>query len=327
MSDVVTFGEAMVRLSPPNFQRLEQTTSLEMRAGGAELNVAVGVTRFGLSSSWVSRLPKNPLGRFVMNQARLFGVDTSHVVWSEEDRMGLYFLEFGAAPRASSVLYDRAGAAISMIRPGEVDWASVFRGAKLFHTTGISPALSDSAAEVTMEALKAAKAAGLKITYDLNYRGKLWSPKKAQEVQTPMMEYVDVLITTEEDTNVVFGMRAETYNDVAKMLAERFGFDAVAITLRETPSVWKNDWTAIAYAHGTFYDTKTYEVEIVDRVGGGDSFTAGFVAGYLQGDLAKAVHYGVAFSALKHSIPGDLNFTTLEEVERAVKGAGLRITR
>jgi len=327
MSDVVTFGEAMVRLSPPNFQRLEQTSSLEMRAGGAELNVAIGVTRFGLTSSWVSRLPDNPLGRFVQNQARLFGVDTSRVVWSKEDRMGLYFLEFGAAPRASSVLYDRAGSAISAIEPGDVNWDAVFKGAKLFHTSGITPALSDSAAQVTMDALKAAKKAGVKVSYDLNYRGKLWSPERARQVQTPMMDYVDVLITTEEDTNVVFGMKADTYTDVAAMLVNRFKFEAVAITLRETPSVWRNSWTAIAWAGGKIYDTKTYEVEVVDRVGGGDSFSAGFIYGYLQGDVAKGVHYGVAFSALKHSIPGDLNFTTLDEVERAVKGAGLRIAR
>ena len=327
MSDVVTFGEAMVRLSPPHFQRLEQTRSLDMHAGGAELNVAIGVTRFGLTSSWVSRLPENGIGRFTLNQARQFGVDTSNVVWSKDDRMGLYFVEFGAAPRASSVLYDRANSAISRIQPGEVDWDAAFEGCRLFHTTGITPALSDSAAEVTLEAMKAAKKAGAKISYDLNYRGKLWTPEKAREIQTPMMEYIDVLITTEEDTGVVFDIYADSYNDVAKKLSDTFDFDVVAITLRGNPSVWKNTWTAIAYSDGVIYDTNTYEVEIVDRVGGGDSFSGGFIWGYLEGDIQKAVHYGVAFSALKHSIPGDLNYSTFEEVEKAVKGSGLRITR
>ena len=254
-------------------------------------------------------------------------MDTSNVVWSKTDRMGLYFVEFGAAPRASSVLYDRSESAISRIKPGEVDWDAALKGCKLFHTTGITPALSDSATEVTIEAMKAAKKAGAKISYDLNYRGKLWTPEKAQAVQTPMMELIDVLITTEEDTNVVFGIKADTYAEVAAKLSDTFKFDAVAITLRGNPSVWKNTWTAIAYAGGQVYDTSTYEVEIVDRVGGGDSFSAGFLWGYLQGDIQKAVHYGVAFSALKHSIPGDLNYSTLEEVERVVKGSGLRITR
>jgi 2-dehydro-3-deoxygluconokinase len=327
MPDVVTFGEAMVRLAPPNFQRLEQTRSLDTHAGGAEMNVAVGVTRFGLSSAWVSRLPKNGLGRFTENQARQFGVDTSNVVWSDSDRMGLYFVEFGAAPRASSVFYDRAGSAISAIQPGEVDWKSVFEGCKVFHTTGITPALSDSAAEVTMEALKAAKAAGATVTYDLNFRGKLWSREKAREVQTPMMEYIDVLITTEEDTGVVFDIYGDSYKDVAVKMADQFGFDAVAITLRGNPSVWKNTWTAIVYGGGKFYETKEYELEVVDRVGGGDSFSAGFVWGVCQGDYQKGLDYGVAFSALKHSVPGDLNYTTFAEVEKAVEGSGMRITR
>ena len=327
MSDVVTFGEAMVRLSPPNFQRLEQTNALDMRVGGAEMNVAVGVTRFGLSSTWITRLPENALGHYTRNQARQFGVDTSHIVWSKGDRMGLYFVEFGAAPRASSVLYDRANSAISKIKPGEIDWKAALEGCKIFHTTGITPALSDSAAEVTLEALKAAKEAGAKVTYDLNYRGKLWSREKAREIQTPMMEYIDALITTEEDTGVVFDIYADTYQDVAVKLADKFGFDAVAITLRGNPSVWKNTWTAIAYSGGKFYETKTFEVEVVDRVGGGDSFSAGFIWGYQQGDLQKSVDYGVAFSAIKHSIPGDLNYATFEEVEKQVGGAGLRITR
>jgi 2-dehydro-3-deoxygluconokinase len=344
MPDVVTFGEAMIRLSPPHFQRLEQTSTLDVQVGGGELNVAVGVARLGLQSAWVSRLPKNSLGRLAENRARQAGVDTSHVLWAPdaESRLGLYFLEFGAAPRASSVLYDRRNSAISAIQPGEVNWKKVMEGARWFHTSGITPALSDSAAAVTLEALKAAKQAGLTVSYDLNYRGKLWSPEIAQSVQEPLMEYVDVLITTEEDTNVVFKIKAEgktdekrftrvsaeSYKEVAGRLQEKFHFQAVAITLRENPLVWRNTWTAVAYADGKFYDDVKYELEIVDRLGGGDSFSAGFIYGRLtKGSYEAAVRYGNAFGALKHSMPGDFNWATRAEVESLLKGASLRVAR
>ena len=328
MVDVVTFGEAMVRLSPPHFQRLEQTQSLDLSVGGAELNVAVGVTRFGMKSAWVSKLPKNPLGYLIRNRAQEFGVDCSQVVWSGQERAGLYFLELGASPRASSVLYDRAGSAISMIKPGEVDWTKVFTGSKHFHMSGITPALSASASEVTAEALKAAKKAGCTVSYDLNYRKKLWTPAEAKRIQEPMMADVDVLITTEEDTNVVFGIEEKDYEAAAEKLARTFKFKIVAITLREDVSVWKNRWTAIAYHDGKVFRDRTYEVEIVDRVGAGDSFTAGFLYGWLKlKDVEKGVQYGNAFSALKHTIPGDFNWSTQEEVENQLKGAGLRISR
>jgi 2-dehydro-3-deoxygluconokinase len=342
MWDVVTFGEAMIRLSPPHFQRIEQATSLDVNVGGGELNVAAGVCRLGLTSTWISRLPKNSLGRAVENRVRQAGVDTSRAVWADEGRQGIYFLEFGAAPRASSVLYDRANTAISAIKPGEVAWKEVFSQARWFHTSGITPALSDSAAAVTLEALKAAKQAGVPVSYDLNYRGKLWKPDKAQAVQEPMMEFVDVLITTEEDTNVVFKIRAEQqphqedftqvsaepYREIAKRLQEKFKFKAVAITLRENPLVWRNTWTAIAYAEGKFFDDVKYELEIVDRLGGGDSFSAGFIYGYLmKKSWADAVRYGTAFRALKHTIPGDFNWSSLAEVENLLKGASLRVAR
>lgn len=342
MVDVVTFGEAMIRLSPPQFERIEQAVSLDLRIGGGELNVAVGVSRLGLKSSWVSRLPQNPLGRLLENRARQAGVDTSGVIWAAEGRLGLYFVEFGAAPRASSVLYDRANSAISAIQPGEVDWKKALAGARWFHMSGITPALSDSAAAVTQEALQAAREAGVTVSYDLNYRGKLWSPAKAQAVQEPLMKYVDVLITTEEDTSTVFKIKAgskggesgfqevsaETYKEVARNLQERFGFKAVAITLRENPLVWRNTWTSIAFAGGKFYDDVKYDLEIVDRIGGGDSFSAGFIYGYLtHRSYAAAVRYGNAFSALKHSVPGDFNWATLAEVEQLLKGASLRVAR
>jgi 2-dehydro-3-deoxygluconokinase len=328
MVDVVTFGEAMGRLSPPHFQRLEQTRSLDLSVGGAELNVAVGVTRFGLKSAWVSKLPKNPLGYLIRSRAQEFGVDCSHVIWSDQGRAGLYFLELGASPRASSVLYDRAGSAISMIKPGEVDWTKVFTGSKHFHMSGITPALSASASEVTVEALKAAKKAGCTVSYDLNYRKKLWTPAEAKKIQEPMMADVDVLITTEEDTNVVFGIKEKDYEAAAEKLARTFKFKIVAITLREDVSVWKNRWTAIAYHDGKVIRDRKYDVEIVDRVGAGDSFTAGFLYGWLRlKDVEKGVQYGNAFSALKHTIPGDFNWSTQEEVENQLKGAGLRISR
>lgn len=328
MYDVVTFGEAMVRLSPPYFQRLEQTRSLDLGVGGAELNVAVGVTRFGMSSAWVSRLPRNPLGYLIRDRAQEFGVDCSHLIWSDKGRAGIYFIEFGASPRASSVLYDRSGSAISMVQRGEIDWAMIFSESKHFHVSGITPALSASAAEATAEALKAAKEAGCTVSYDLNYRKKLWSPQDAKKIQEPMMVDVDILFTTEEDTNVVFGIKEKDYEAVAERLAQTFTFKIVAITLREDVSVWRNNWTAIAYQDGKIFRDRTYGVEIVDRVGAGDSFTAGFLFGWLsEKDVEKGVRYGNAFAALKHTLPGDFNWSTQQEVEALLKGAGLRISR
>jgi 2-dehydro-3-deoxygluconokinase len=328
MYDVVTFGEAMVRLSPPHFQRLEQTRSLDVHVGGAELNVAVGVTRFGMKSAWVSKLPKNGLGYMIRDRAQEFGVDCSHIVWSEKGRAGIYFVEFGASPRASSVLYDRANSAISMVQPGEVDWTKVFSGAKHFHMSGITPALSASAAQVAVEALKAAKKAGCTVSYDLNYRKKLWTPSDAKKIQEPMMADVDILITTEEDTNVVFGIKEKDYEAVAERLAQTFKFKIVAITLRGDLSVLRNNWTAIAYQDGKIFRDRKYEVEIIDRVGAGDSFTSGFLYSWIkEKDVQKGIQYGNAFAALKHTIPGDFNWSTLEEVEAQLKGAGLRISR
>ena len=342
MWDVVTFGEAMIRLSPPHFQRLEQATSLDLQVGGGELNVAAGVSHLGLTSAWVSRLPRNALGKLVENRARQAGVDTSQIVWSNEGRQGVYFLEFGAAPRPSSVLYDRSNTAISAIKPNEVDWVGVLKGARWFHTSGITPALSDGAAAVTLEALQAARKCGVTTSYDLNHRTKLWSGDKAQAVQEPMMAFVDVLITTEEDAGVVFKVRAadqpddqaftrvssESYREVAARLQEKFKFKAVAITLRENPLVWRNTWSAIAYADGQFFDDVKYELEIVDRLGGGDSFSAGFIYGYLsKKSWADAVRYGTAFGALKHTNPGDFNWSSLAEVESLLKGGSLRVAR
>ena len=327
MADVITFGETMVRLAPPNYLRLEQTNLLEVNVGGAEWNVAVDLTRLGISTAWVSRLTDNPLGRMIRNKGREQGVDTSHILWTKDDRVGIYFVEFGATPRPSSVLYDRKNSAISQLKPGEINWEEVLRGAKWFHTSGITPALSPSTAQVTADALKTAKKVDCKVSYDLNYRARLWTEEEARKCQEPLMEYIDVLFSTEEDTRKVLGITGENYREVAKKLTEKFNFEVVCITLREDVSVLRNRWTAIAYSAGKIYDDKTYDVEIVDRVGAGDSFTAGFIYGYLTGDVEKGVKFGNAYSALKHSIPGDTNWATLQEVENLIKSASLRISR
>ena len=342
--DVVTFGEAMVRLAPQNDLRLEQARALDVTVGGGELNVAVGVARLGFRSAWVSRLPYNALGRLVAGKAREQGVDTTHATFSKEGRCGIYFLEQGASPRAAAVLYDRADSAISKIKPGDVDWRAVFEGSRFFHVSGITPALSKSAAETTHEALAAAREAGCTISYDLNYRSKLWTPAEARACQEPLMEYVDILITTEEDTRVVFGIEGPKgddekfekvdsagYRAVAEQLAERFGFKNIAITLRQNKSVWFNDWWGLYYdsASQQFFEAPKIAVEIVDRVGAGDSFAAGLLAALMikPDDYDHAIRFAIAASALKHSIPGDFNIITRSEVETLMKGGGLRIVR
>ena len=327
MADVVTFGETMVRLSPPDHRRLEQTNLLDVNIGGAEWNVAVDLSRLGISAAWVSRLTDNALGWMIRNKAREQGVDISHIAWTKDDRIGIYFVEFGATPRPSSVLYDRSNSAISQVKPGEINWEEALKGAKWFHTSGITPALSPGAAQVTAEALQTARKAGCKVSYDLNYRARLWTEEEARKCQEPLMEHVDVLFSTEEDTRKVLGITGKDYREVAQKLAEKFNIEVVCITLREDVSVLRNRWTAIAYSAGKIYDDRTYDVEIVDRIGAGDSYTAGFIYGYLTGDVAKGVKYGNAYSALKHSTPGDANWATLKEVENLLKGGGLRISR
>ena len=325
--DLVTFGEAMVRLSPPHFQRLEQANNLDIQVGGGEFNVAVAASRLGLKCAWVSALPDNPLGRMARNKAAEQGMDISQVIMSPKGRQGLYFLEFGASPRASQVLYDRSNSSISLIQPTDVNWDNVLSYSGAFHVSGITPALSKSAADTTLTALQAAKRNGCVVSYDLNYRAKLWSTAEAQKRQTPLMKYVDILITTEEDTDRVFGLKGKNFEETARRLAESFGFKIVAITLRGDLSVWRNTWTAIAASGGKIYRDRTYEVEIVDRVGAGDSFAAGFLYGYLTSGIKKGLQFGNAAAALKHTIPGDLNWSTLQEVTAVVEGSGLRIVR
>jgi len=328
--DVVTFGEVMLRLSPPDHMRFEQTHSYNAHAGGAEMNVAVACARLGLNSAYVTRMGDNSIGHFIINQARTHGVDTSNVIWDSNNRCGVYYVEFGAAPRTNRVIYDRQHSAISKTQTGEIKWDSIFNQTKLFHTSGITPALSETCSDVTMEAFQSAKKNGCTISYDVNYRGKLWTPEQAKKFTEPASEYIDILITTEEDTKVVYGIEGDNYEEVAGKLVEKFGFEVVVITLRETPSVMLNKWSVFAYSNGEVFKSPVYDVEVIDRLGGGDSCSAGFIYGYLeQKDIQKAVDFGAAFSALKHSVPGDLAFVYKEEVEKLMSGRerGLRIER
>jgi 2-dehydro-3-deoxygluconokinase len=327
MYDLVTFGEAVLRLSTPNFLRIEQAASLNVGVGGSELNIAVGGSRLGLSTAWVSRLPANALGRMIQNKAREHGVDTSHIVWCKDDRVGIYYLEYGASPRASNLIYDRKDSALSCIQKGEVPWERVLRDSRVYMVSGITPALSAMAREVTVESVAAAKKVGAKVCMDANYRSKLWSQEEAQNCLVPLMKSVDVLLTTEEDCHKALGIRGSDYKEVARILGEKFGIEVVVITLREDLSVWRNNWTAVAFSKGKYHETRKYELEIVDRVGGGDSLTAAFLYGYLQGDVQRGLDLGVAFSALKHSHNGDFAWCTLEEAENLFKGGSLRINR
>jgi 2-dehydro-3-deoxygluconokinase len=322
MYDLVTFGEAMIRLSPPDYKRLEQTTTLDLNIGGAELNVAVGVARLGLKSAWISKLPDNPLGRMIANKARELGVDVSRVIWEKEGRAGLYFLEYGAGPRSSSVLYDRGHSSFSSIGPDEVKWDKIFKSAKYFHLTGITPAVSHSAAAAALEALRTASAEGCKISLDLNYRARLWSPEAANQTLTPMMDYVDILIATQGDTRTILGIEAENDEALARNLLDKYPVDMVAVSYRSGDSAWKCRWSALAMTREKTCCARTYDIEIVDQVGRGDSFAAGFLYGVIaENDIQKGVDYGVAFAALKHSFPGDFNWCTREEVEALLAGS------
>jgi 2-dehydro-3-deoxygluconokinase len=329
---VVTFGEIMMRLATPGRLRFSQAKELELTYGGGEANVAVSLATFGLDARFVTRLPVNPFGDGAVNVLRSHGVDTSYVARGGE-RIGIYFLETGASQRASVVVYDRAGSAVSQVGPGEFDWARVFDGADWFHFTGITPALGPEVAAATAEACRAAKEAGLTVSCDLNYRKKLWTPAQAQETMTGLMEWVDVGIGNEEDADKVFGIKAEGadisgghvsgagYEQVARTLAERFGLKSVAITLRESRSADENGWSAMLLHEGRALQSRKYDVRIVDRVGGGDSFAAGLIYGLLSGKTGQeALEFAVAASCLKHSVSGDFNLVSLAEVEALVKG-------
>ena len=331
---VVTLGEIMLRLSTPDFKRFVQADTFDITYGGGEANVAAAICNYGEQGVFISKVPDNPIGQSAINHIRRYGVDTRFVVRGG-DRLGIYFLETGASARASQVVYDRAGAAIAEAEVSEFDFDKIFEGADWFHTTGITPALSDKAAALTLAALKAARAKGVTTSIDLNYRKKLWSKEKAQKVMSELCKYVDVCIGNEEEAETTLGFKSEGtditkgelnldgYKSVFKQMKEKFGFKYIASTLRESYSASDNGWSALVYDGNEFYHTRHFEIRIVDRVGGGDSFASGFIYGLISGMSFKdAAEFGVAASALKHTIPGDLNHATLKEVKDLVKGDG-----
>nr|AGS53351.1 2-dehydro-3-deoxygluconate kinase [uncultured bacterium contig00014] len=332
MGKVVTFGEIMLRLAPEGYYRFVQASSFGASYGGGEANVAISLANFGVDTAFVTKLPKHEIGQAAVNTLRQFGVDTSLIVRGG-DRVGIYFLEKGASQRASKVIYDRAGSSISNAVAADFDWNAIFDGVTWFHFTGITPALGDNAAEICMEALKAAKAKGITVSCDLNYRKKLWSREKAGEVMGSLLPFVDICIANEEDAFDVFGIKAkntdivsgslsdEGYREVARTLAGRFGFRRVAITLRESISADDNNWAGMLYSDGDAYFSKKYPVHIVDRVGGGDSFAAGLIYGCLRGWAEQeTLEFAVAASCLKHSIEGDYNLVSVDEVKKLAAG-------
>lgn len=328
MYDIVTFGEAMLRLTPPDFQRLEQTRLFQVNASGSELNTAFGTARLGLSTAWVSRLVDNPMGRLIANSAREVGIDVSHVQWTSEGRVGLYYCEMGASTRPSRVYYDRQGSAISQIEPSTVDWAGILEGAKVFHVSGITPALSANCRVVTEEALRAAKKAGCLVSFDMNYRARLWSPEEAHQCIDALLHDVDILITTSDDAAIVFGMEGEPV-DIARQFVRKYNLKVAVLTIREAPSVLRGTWSSVAVTNDgqTHASSTKIDLELIDRVGSGDAYDAGFLYGLLTGDVAKAVSYGDAMSALKHSVPGDNAWITLAEVKSHAERLQTKILR
>ncbi len=331
---VVTFGEIMLRLAPNGYYRFFQNDQMQATFGGGEANVAVSLANFGIESRYITKLPRHAIGQAAVDQLRYFGVDTSMIVRGG-DRIGIYFLEKGASQRGSVCIYDRAHSAIAEASSEDFDWNSIFEGADLFHFTGITPALGGNMVDICLEACRAAKAKGLKISCDLNYRGKLWTRAEARVAMTKLCEYVDICISNEEDAKDVFGIEAEDsdiyggklnhdgYKSVAKQLAEKFGFEKVAITLRSSISANDNDWAGMLYDGESYCFSKSYRLHIVDRVGGGDSFGAGLIYSILNGKTTQqSIEFAVAASALKHSVEGDFNRVSVAEVEKLAGGDG-----
>ncbi|NLK22276.1 MAG: sugar kinase [Epulopiscium sp.] len=329
---VITMGEIMLRLSTPGHLKFEQADTLEVVYGGGEANVAVSLANYGLDAYFVTKLPENPIGQSAVNSLRRFGVKEDYIARGGE-RIGIYYLETGASMRPSKVVYDRANSAIAEAEILDFDFDKIFKGADWFHFSGITPAISDKAALLTETALKAAKRHGVMVSVDLNYRKKLWTPEKAQQIMTKLMAYVDVCIGNEEDAEKVLGFKPgetdvtkgelelEGYKTIFKQMKDKFGFKYVASSLRESYSASDNGWSAMIYDGNEFYHSKKYDIRIVDRVGGGDSFAAGLIYGLITDQNFKdALEFGVAASALKHTIPGDFNHSTVEEVMNLVKG-------
>ncbi len=331
---VVTLGEIMMRLMPENYNRFVQSEKFEVTYAGGEANVAVSLANYGVDAYFVSKVPSHEIGQSSINALRKFGVNTNYVLRGG-DRLGIYFVEKGASQRPSKVIYDRKNSAFALSTNSEYDWDKIFDNATWFHFTGITPALSESVALLTEEACKVAKAKNITISCDLNYRNKLWSKEKANEVMSKLCKYVDYCIANEEDAKDVFGIEADNtdinggkldrdgYISVAKKLTQKFNFKGVAITLRESKSANDNDWSGMLYTNNQAYFSKKYSIHIVDRVGGGDSFGGGLIYALLNGyENEKAINFAVAASCLKHSIQGDFNLVAPSEVEKLADGDG-----
>jgi 2-dehydro-3-deoxygluconokinase len=332
MKKIVTLGEIMLRLSTPGFERFVQSDSFDVVYGGGEANVAVSLANYGHDAYFVSKLPKNEIGQAAVNSLRRFGVHTDYIVRGG-DRVGIYYLESGASMRPSKVIYDRAHSSIAEADASDFDFDEIFKDADWFHFSGITPALSEKAAVMTEEALRAAKRHNVTVSVDLNYRKKLWTPERAKEVMSNLMQYVDVCIGNEEDAEKVLGFKPGKtdvtsgdlelagYKDIFEQMMKKFGFKYVISSLRESYSASDNGWSACAYDGKEFYHSRKYDIRIVDRVGGGDSFAAGVIHGLLEGkDFKDALEFGVAASALKHTVLGDFNMVTKDEVETLLKG-------
>lgn len=330
----VCFGEIMARISPVGYKRVVQSELFEITYAGGEANVAVSLANYGKNSSFVTKLPDNDVAKSAKRSLMTHGVNVSDIV-TGGDRIGVYYCEKGASQRPSKVTYDRKYSSVSMAEKSDFDWKKIFKGACWFHFTGITPALSDTCAEITLEACKMAKELGITISCDLNYRKKLWTSEKAGEVMAKLMPYVDVLIANEEDSEKVFGIKAENtdvtagelsvegYKQVAKTLSDTFNIPIVAITLRSSISASQNKWAAMMYRNNEYYFSKSYMIQIVDRVGGGDSFGGGLIFALSEGySNQEVIDFAVAASCLKHSIEGDYNEITVEEVKALMGGDG-----
>ena len=337
LNKVVTFGEIMLRLSAPGFSRFVQAQSFDATFGGGEANVAVSLANYGLNSYFVSKLPKHEIGQSAVNHLRRYGVNTNYIK-RDGERVGIYFLESGASQRASKVVYDRSNAAVTDVNLDDFNWDEIFDNCDWFHWTGITPALGSKAQEVLKFALKIAKEKNVKVSCDLNFRKKMWTTAQAQSVMKPLMEYVDVCIANEEDAEKSLGEKAgetnveqasideEGYFKLAKHLKEKYNFEAVAITLRESHSASRNGWSALLLDEkgcSEPYRSKKYDIQIVDRVGGGDSFASGLIYGLLHYEnTMQSLEFAVGASCLKQTIPGDFNLVSVEEVEKLIKGDG-----
>ena len=332
MSKIVTLGEIMLRLSPEGNRRFVQVDSFDVIWGGGEANVAVSCGNYGHNAYFVSKLPKHEIGQAAVNALRRYGVNTDFIARGG-DRVGIYYCETGASMRPSKVIYDRAHSAIAEAKPEDFDFDAIMEGADWFHWSGITPAISDAAAELTRLACEAAKRHGVTVSVDLNFRKKLWTTEKAQQVMRPLMKYVDVCIGNEEDAELCLGFKpdadveagetsAEGYRGIFRAMAEEFGFKYVVSTLRESFSATHNGWKAMIYNGTDFYESRRYDINpIVDRVGGGDSFSGGLIHGLLtMSTQGEALEFAVAASALKHTVPGDFNLVSIAEVEALAGG-------